>query len=269
MTDTPGRFTTMAKKKNGAGSLPVPLKKARRIFRKYRKFFSLLGALLAGVLALCYLLAFFESGAPFQGNTFLKKSSSGGDTVYSGKDADGDIVLTVHQRDKTETDISYLVPYNKLKTYTVSLTEVANKNPDLPSSYSLRITAGNGSILFDGSYQRGDSFLYSKAGLPLYGDDDSVREGVNPYSNYEPNLRRMVGFVTGEYDRRRGSWPQLLLGLLFLGLVWLLKKNPRLFHTVWNTVVGSDSLDQWRGAALLLVKAVAAAIGVGFLLAAI
>ncbi len=259
----------MATKANSTGNLPVPLKKARRIFRKYRKLFYLLGVLLAGVLAVCYLFAFFESGAPFQGNTFLKKTSSRGDTVYSGRDTHGDIVLTVHQRDKTETDISYLVPYNKPKTYTVSLTEVANKNPELPPSYSLRITAGNGSILFDGAYQRGDSFLYSKAGLPLYGDDDSVREGMNPYANYEPNLRRMVGFVTGEYDQRRGSWSQFILGLLFLGAVWLLKRNPRLFHRAWNTVVGPGSLNQWRGTAFLLLQIAAAAVGVGFLLAAI
>lgn len=250
--------------------LRIAVKRGRRILRRYRKLFKLLFIVAAAVCAVFYFLAFFSGGVTFQGETFLKKGGSKSTVTYTGKDAFGDIVLTVHQRSKTETDISYLVPYNKLKTYTVTITEVANKNPDLPPSYKMTITAGSGSILFDGEYKRGDPFLYSKAGLPIHSGDDSVREGVNPYLSYEPNLRRMAGFVTGEYFQRRGSWGMLLLGAALIALVWIDVKNPIISYKVRETLIGSAPEPTDLSEAIqFAVRAIVVIVGVGFLLAAI
>ncbi|MCI8406780.1 MAG: hypothetical protein HFE43_07245 [Oscillospiraceae bacterium] len=250
-------------------TIPILIKKARRIFRRYRKLFRLLACLAGAVCLVCYLTAFFSKGIDFL-DAFLRRSGKGSAIVYSGQDSHGKITLTVQQQSKDVTTISYQLPYNKLKTYTLTLTEIQRKNPDLPAEYALVIQSGDGSILFDGKYQRGAPFLYSKTGAAVNTDIEPQRNPDNPYLNFAPNLRRMTGIALGEYDQQRGDWFCMLLGAGLLTLIWFDARRLMISGPLEEMLSGTGAFPEaWGHRILLLLRLVAALVGLGLMLAAL
>lgn len=244
----------------------ILIKRTRRIFRRYRKLFRLLGWIAGIVFLIFYLLAFFSQGVVFMDH-FLRKASTSSAITYSGQDPHGPIVLTVRQTDKSTTSISYQLPYNKLKTYTLTLAEIQRKNPDLPVEYSLTIHSGDGSLLFDGKYQRGSPFLYSKAGAAVNTDIEPYRNPENPWLNFEPNLRRMVAIALGEYDQQRGDWFCFLLGIGVLALLWADVRRPLISGKLRELFTGLP--DRLANRLLLAVRLAVLITGFGLMMAAL
>ena len=244
-------------------------KRVSKLAKRYRTLIRLVLIVLGIIGGIFYLKAFFTKGVVYE-NEFLTRKNDGAAVIYTGEDRYGKIQLTVHQRSKTEIDISYLVPYNKLKTYTLVLNEISNSNPEVTPWYRLRITAGNGSILFDGKYQRGNPFLYTNNNLPDNSDIASGSSGSNPYQNFSPNLRRMVGIATGEYDRLLGNAWYFLLGLAFIGLVCFDAYKPVVSDKIREAVIdGEYQRSEWDGLVLFSVRLIFVIVGICFLMGAI
>lgn len=190
----------------------VVVRKAWRFFRKYRRIFYLAFAVLGLVFTFWYFSTFFTTGVDYNG-AFLAKSTQKNTVVYSGRDQYGEIFISVNRHDQTEYDVSFQIPYNsKLKAYKITLGE------EVAFWRDIQIMDQQGDILFDGKYQRSNSFLYDKSGIPVHGDIADT-SSVNPYLNFSPNLRRMTGIATGEYEYQLGVWWKLLIGLLLFALL--------------------------------------------------
>lgn len=183
-----------------------------RFLRRYRRIFYLALGILTLVFLLWYLSTFFTTGVDFQG-VFLAKSQKQNTIVYSGRDAYGDISISVNHPTANEYDVSFQIPYNtNAKSYKITLGEEVN------FWRSVEIIDQQGEILFSGKYQRDNSFLYDSSNLPVEGDI-SAASAENPYLQFKPNLRRLTGIATGEYEHRLGEWWKCIAGFLCLALI--------------------------------------------------
>lgn len=201
--------------------------------RKYRRLILLFGMILGIILALLYLNAFFTKGVPFNG-MFLEREMKKSTVVYSGKDRYGEVSLSVNRSNSQSMEIAYLVPYNKMKSYKIILGE------EKDFWQTISITDQSGELVFDGKYQKHNSFLYDKNGVPAHGYLPKKDRGENPYLTFDPNLREMTGIATGEYEELRGNAGLLLIALLLAGLVLVDIKNPMISFRVRQFVMGEE-----------------------------
>lgn len=206
---------------------------ANRFLRRYRRLIWLVLIVFGTVAALFYLNTFFTKGVSFNG-IFLEKEMKKSTIVYSGKDDYGDVSLSVNRKDSLSMDIAYTVPYNKLKSYKIVLGEEKN------FWQTISITGQNGSVLFDGKYQKHNSFLYDKNSVPSHGYIPQKATGESFYLTFEPNLREMVGIATGEYEELRGDVGKLLIALLLAALVLIDVKNPMISYRIRQFIMGEE-----------------------------
>lgn len=238
-------------------------KKGRRICRKYRRLFYLAGAIFLAIFAIFYFRSFFSVGVDWY-DTFLNKGKDKSTIVYSGEDSYGRIAISVNRKNSSEMDITYDLPYNKLKSYKIKL------GAEVDFWHLLTITNQNGEKVFDGKYQVGNSFLYDLSGMPAMGDIAAVQAGMNPYSPFTPNYRRMVGIATGEYEHFWGTNWQLVVGLLLIALVVVDIKTPKISYRIRQFLMGEEPqhaevYELVQTAVRLVILIVAA----GFLLSAV
>lgn len=247
----------------GLKDLMAAGKQGRRILRKYRRVFLLAALILGAVFLFLYCRAFFRVGMDWN-DTFLPRSREQSTIVYSGADRWSDITITIDRISKTEMDISYRYMTSRERTYRLTISEEKDFWRDV------RIDAKDGTNLFTGRYQQGNSFLYDKNGLPALGAIGSTASGVNPYLDFVPNYRVMVGIAVGEYDRIFGNVGYLLAGLLLAALVVFDVKHPILTARLRQFLMG-DAPQRADTFELVCncVRAVLVLVAFGFLLAAI
>ena len=215
-------------------SLAAYIQKIMRFCAKHRNLLLSVCGTLCAVALFFYLRAFFATGVDMDG-AFLIKQKSGGTVVYTGSNAYGSLCVSVSQSNHG-ADVVYTVAHNKAHTYTVVF------QPDSEFWQTVSITDGwTGEILFNGKYQKGNRFLYDEYDRPVYGDVEQT-DGENPYINFSPNLRRMVGFAAGEYEHIAGAWLRLVLGGVLNMLVFLHVRYPLLTMRMERRILGREPL---------------------------
>ena len=163
------------------------------------------------------------------------KQKNGGTVIYTGSNSYGTLCVSVSQSDHG-ADVVYTVPHNKAHTYTVAF------QPDSEFWQTVSITDGwTGEVLFNGKYQKGNRFLYDEYDRPVYGDVEQTDE-KNLYINFSPNLRRMAGFASGEYEHIAGDWLRLVLGAALILLVFLHIRYPLLTMRMERRILGREPL---------------------------
>lgn len=203
----------------------APHQKLFRFFRRYRRLFYLGFALIGLILLIFYFRAFFQSGVTYSGR-FLSKSTQNHTVLYSAQDEYGEFVLAVEQTGANEYGVSFTLPYNAFaKTYRVELAD------EVDFWRQTAIYDQDGVLIFSGKYQWGNSFLYNQNNVPSESSLEK-RQADNPYLNYSPNLRQLIGVITGESAVIRGNWLWLLAGAALIGLTVLDWKKSILFRHI-------------------------------------
>lgn len=238
------------------------IRKVRRIVRKYRRLFLLLLALLGAICAVFYFKAFFSTGMDWNGSLLIR-SKENAVAVYSGRDSFGNVKITVNQKNANEFDIAYELPYNKLISYHITIENEKN------FWRQVKIIDQSGTILLTGKYQKGNNFLYDQNGLPAYSGSEVILNGQNPYTPFEPNYRRMVGMVLGEYDHLRGEPWKMIVGFLLLGVVILDIRLPILSLRIRSFLFGEEQPTIAFELLQLGIRTVLIIVSLGFLLKAI
>ena len=242
--------------------LSAKVKQARRILRKYRRVFWLVGGILGLILVILYFRVFFRVGLDWNG-AFLTRSREQAATVYTGEDRWSDISISVEWTSENEVRMSYRYQQTKMRTFLLTI----GKEEDFWRTVTIR--AQDGAELFSGRYQKGNSFLYDYNQLPVQGEIESTAPDVNPYLNFSPNYRVMVGIVLGEYDHIHGNGWLLFIGFLAAALVVFDLRCPLLTTGLRRYLVGespqrTDTFELIQ----IGIRAVLALVAVGFWLAA-
>lgn len=215
-------------------SLAAYIRKIMRFCSAHRKILlSTCGTLCAFALFF-YLRAFFATGIDLDG-AFLTKQKEGSSITYTGTNAYGALRVSVARSDDG-AEVVYTVPHNKAHAYIVAF------QPDSEFWQTATVTdSWTGEILFDGKYQKGNRFLYDDYDRPVYGDIEQLN-GENPYINFSPNIRRMVGFAAGEYEHIAGNWLYLILGAILILLVFLHIRYPILTMRIERRIMGREPM---------------------------
>lgn len=239
------------------------IEKLRHFAAKYRRFFLIAIILVGILLAFLYGRAFFRVGMEWNG-AFLFRSSEGNTVTYSGKDAWSEIEISVVSVSENYYSISYYFPEYCSKTYLVSISEEENfwRDVTIDTQDLMRIYAGR--------YQKGNRFLYDYNQQPEYGELDMTPSNVNPYQDFYPNYRLLIGTTLGEYDRLYGNGWYLLAGLLLAAVAVLDVKYSILTVGLRRLLVGKqDKQFEWLPVLTNCLWVVLVLVAFGFLMAAI
>ena len=97
------------------------MERLRRFYEAHRRPVRIAGALLAGLLTLCYLLIFFQRGADLY-DTFLRRKASpysASAWTYSGKNHWGRVRIDVEAVESNTYRLIYALPGNPERDYLV------------------------------------------------------------------------------------------------------------------------------------------------------
>ena len=215
-------------------SLAAFVRKLMHVCARYKKILLGVCGALCAAAAFFYLRAFFTVGVDFDG-AFLTKHRESGAVVYTGENAFGALRIEA-ARTESGAAVTYTVPYNKPHAYTVAF------SPDSEFWQNVTVTdSWTDETLFDGKYQRGNAFLYDSHNRPVYGDMERS-DGGNPYINFSPNLRRLVGFAAGEYEHIAGNWLCFIPGVLLILLVLFHVRFPIVTMRIERRLLGRDPM---------------------------
>lgn len=204
-------------------------------YHQHRRLVQISGAVLAGILLLCYLTAFFQRGADLY-DTFLRRRPSpysASAWTYSGKNHWGKVRIDVEAVEPGGYSLTYAVPGNPERDYLVRFAGTRDR-------YAPRdvVISSGGIERFRGSYRPGSVFLYNDQGEPIIDQDFQVSyDGENPYAEREPSLYSIAELASGNLDTVRGNGGLLFLAV-FIAALWAVDVRwPRLFfdlrHMWW------------------------------------
>lgn len=171
--------------------------------------------ILVGILFI-YFKIFLTQGIYFE-DTFLKKNvESSTEYTYIGENHYGDFLIKVKGRDKDMVDVTFKLPNNINRQYTVKYKESTEK---LIIDYDIVIEE-NDKVVFEGGYSKNDMLLKDKNGEPYFGTDEAFQvraSGVNPFqSNYRIPLKTVADLVLDGNESIRGKVQFLLIAFLLL-----------------------------------------------------
>lgn len=228
------------------------MERLRRFYEAHRRPVRIAGALLAGLLTLCYLLIFFQRGANLY-DTFLRRKASpysASAWTYSGKNHWGKVRIDVEAVESNTYRLIYALPGNPERDYLVRFAGAEDR-------YAERqiVISSGGVERFRGTYHPDGLFLYNEQGEPVLDVDAFVsHDGKNPFAGREPSYYDMAQLASGSGDTVQGNGALLFSAVLIAALWAVDRRWPRLFfdlrHMWW--CVGAEPSELFLSAQRLL-----------------
>lgn len=162
------------------------MERLRRFYEAHRRPVRIAGALLAGLLTLCYLLIFFQRGADLY-DTFLRRKASpysASAWTYSGKNHWGRVRIDVEAVESNTYRLIYALPGNPERDYLVRFAGAEDR-------YAERqiVISSGGVERFRGTYHPDGLFLYNEQGEPVLDVDAFVsHDGKTPLPGGSPPI---------------------------------------------------------------------------------
>lgn len=180
------------------------------VLKENKQVFLIVFSMLLLLLTVVYITIFFSKGIIFN-DSFLKKSQGISTTTYAGDTAGGYVEISVKSV-KGGYEVAFDVPNNNPRSYSVALGKMEDY------WQSITITRSNGEVVFDGLYQKDNSFLCDKNKKPVAMVSETYTS-EEEFKNFTPNYHEMMMIANGSKDRIHGNiW--LLLSAGALAFVW-------------------------------------------------
>jgi len=191
-------------------------------------FFKVLVLALLIVILIYYFKFFFTTGVYYD-YKFLKKEVKSPDIHYINNNKYDKIQITVKGliNEQNSIDVIYKLPNNINRHYIVSYKDLSNLGFS-----DITIKDKDGSVIFEGEYQKDSPFMLDKNGMPFtgFGGIRLTINGETQYdTDYEIPLKSVADFATSANETIRGEIEYLILAILLFILTIIDIRSPLLF----------------------------------------